>query len=215
MTDAALQLTIVSDVVCPWCYIGLQHLEAALRLREQAQPDAPPPQWRWEPFQLNPDMPLSGMDRVAYEQRKFGAQRAQVRARMAQAAASAGVRIDWDAIVCQPNTLALHALIEVANGHGVQTALARRLFEGFFVQGVDMSDGAAVAAWVAPVGLPPEALQAAWRPGGPQQTRVAQADATWRARGLGGVPLFIFNQRELVSGAQPPVVLWQAMQRAT
>jgi predicted DsbA family dithiol-disulfide isomerase len=194
--------------------MGLQHLEAALRLREQAQPGAPPAQWRWEPFQLNPDMPLSGMDRVAYEQRKFGAQRAQVRARMAQASALAGVRIDWDVIVRQPNTLALHALIEAAHDHGAPTAMARRLFEGFFVQGVDMGDEQAVADWVAPIGLAPAAVQAAWRPGGPEQAQVAQRDAAWRAQGVGGVPLFIFNQRELVSGAQPPEVLWQAMQRA-
>jgi predicted DsbA family dithiol-disulfide isomerase len=210
-SPAPLHVTIISDVVCPWCYIGLQRLEAALALYREQHPQEPEPLLRWEPFQLNPDFDLAGMDRGAYEQRKFGAQRDAIRARMAAAAQDAGVAIDFDRIARQPNTLGLHALIDAAHDVGAQTEMARRLFEGFFVEGVDMTDAQAVASWVQAVGLSEARVAACLTPNSPEQQQAAARDAEWRAQGVIGVPLFVFNQRWAVSGAQPPEALLQAM----
>ncbi len=208
---APLHITIVSDIVCPWCYIGLQRLDAALAMYRAQHPDAPEPLLRWEPFQLNPDFDRAGMERGAYEQRKFGAQRDAIRARMLEAAASAGVTIDFERIVRQPNTLGLHALVEAAHEIGAQTAMARRLFEGFFAAGVDMCDSQAVAAWVKDLGLVASQIEACLTSGSAQQLAAAARDAEWRAQGVSGVPLFVFNQRWAVSGAQAPEALLQAM----
>ena len=209
--SSAIRITVVSDVVCPWCYIGLQRLDEALALWSQRYAQAPAPEVRWEPFQLNPDMPLSGMPRAAYEQRKFGAQRAQVMARIDAAAREVGLAIDWPAIVRQPNTLALHAVIELAHTHGVQTATVRRLFEGFFVTGVDMGEPDEVIAGLQGLGLDPVALAACWELASALRLRVGEREDHWRGQGVSGVPLFVFNERWAVSGAQAPEQLLAAM----
>src|SRR5690348_9241673 len=106
MTDETLTIDVVSDVVCPWCYIGKRRLEAALRDLD-ARDGAPAPRVRWHPFQLNPDLPAEGVDRRSYLEAKFGgaARADQIYARVRAAAAETGVELKLDSIVRQPNTL--------------------------------------------------------------------------------------------------------------
>ena len=114
LPPALLTIDIVSDVVCPWCYIGKRKLEAALALPEAA--DLPPVQIRWHPFQLNPDLPEAGMPRKQYLEEKFGgpARAAEIYARVHAAGAAVGLDLKFDAIPQQANTLAAHALIAFA-----------------------------------------------------------------------------------------------------
>ena len=215
MTSAkSLHITVVSDVVCPWCFIGQRHLRAALTEWARLYPDREAPNVEWSAFQLNPDMAPDGVARDDYVRRKFGARYDEIMARMADAGAQAGISFDWARVVRQPNTLALHALILSAPSLAEQDALAERLFEAFFLEGVDMTDVDAVSALVAPLGVDADRVAACWDRGGEPQNRAAAADQQWRNNGIQGVPLFVFNHKWAVSGAQPAAQLVKAMAHA-
>ena len=136
-----LSIDIVSDVVCPWCYIGKRRLEAALARR--ASDDAPV-QVRWLAFQLNPDIPAGGVDRRSYLEQKFGGpERAkQIYARIKAAGDEVGISFDFDRIVRQPNTVYAHRLIAWAQDLDLKAAdaLIERLFRAYFVDGIDIGD---------------------------------------------------------------------------
>lgn len=210
-----LQIEVVSDVVCPWCFIGKRRLEAALRLRA-ADAQAEPVSVRWRPFQLNPDLPEAGVARADYVARKFGDRAAQIYARVAGVGTSVGIDFAFERIARQPNTLAAHQLIafaESAAGPG-QDAMVERLFRGYFLEGADLTDASVLLDLAADAGFDRAAAAVA----------LADRDQRWamendeqaaRALGVEGVPFFIFNRRLAVSGAQEPEVLLQAMERAS
>ena len=215
MAATALTIDIVSDVVCPWCYIGKRKLEAALDLAQQA--GLPEPEIRWHPFQLNPDMPLEGISRQQYLQDKFGgAQRAaEIYARVKAAGLGAGLDLDIDGIALQPNTLAAHALIAFAQeqGAGAASEVKERLLKAYFVERRFIGSADVLVEVAREAGLDGDAARAFITD--PQQLqRVAQADAQARGMGISGVPFFIFNQKLAVSGAQDPANLLAAMQQA-
>jgi predicted DsbA family dithiol-disulfide isomerase len=217
---AALTIDIVSDVVCPWCYIGKRKLEAALQLPEAAK--LPEVQIRWHPFQLNPDLPEAGMPRKQYLEDKFGgpARAKEIYARVSAAGQAVGLALNFDAIQTQANTLMAHALIAYAQnsalngpdnalGNAVKEALLKAYFvEGRFIGSLDVLVDVAVAA-----GLDGAATRAHLSDAATRQA-VSQADAQARQMGISGVPFFIFNQKVAVSGAQDPATLLQAMQQA-
>jgi predicted DsbA family dithiol-disulfide isomerase len=213
-TDPSLHITVVSDVVCPWCFIGQRHLRVALADWAHRYPQRGAPEIEWSAFQLNPDMPRDGVDRGDYVRRKFGARHDEIMARMAEAGANAGIAFDWSKVVRQPNTLALHALILGAETPQMQGAIAERLFEAFFLEGVDVTDPDSVAVALAPLGVDASSVANCWDAGGELQKRAAQADQQWRQNGIQGVPLFVFNRKWAVSGAQPPEQLVRAMEHA-
>ena len=223
-TTTSLTIDIISDVVCPWCYIGKRKLEAALALPEAA--DLPPVQIRWHPFQLNPDLPAEGIPRKQYIETKFGGpQRAkEIYARVSAAGAAVGLDLNFDAIKQQANTLAAHALIAFAQqsqghaadnvvdnaiGHRVKESLLKACFvEGRFIGSVDVLVDLAVEA-----GLDGNAARVYL--GDPAHlAEVSHADAQARQMGISGVPFFIFNQKVAVSGAQEPTALLAAMKQA-
>src|SRR3954470_1302604 len=113
-TMTALSIDIVSDVVCPWCYIGKRRLERALELYRAGRPDAPAPQVTYHPFELNPEVPREGIARAEYIEKKFGARGYSAHERLVHAGAQLGIAFEFDRIERQPNTLAAHALIEWA-----------------------------------------------------------------------------------------------------
>lgn len=209
----AIQIEVVSDVVCPWCFIGKRRLEEALR-RRAADPQAEPVSVRWRPFQLNPDLPEAGMARAEYVARKFGDRAGQIYGRVAGVGKSVGIDFAFERIARQPNTLAAHQLIafaESAGGAG-QDAMVERLFRGYFLEGADLTDAQVLVDLAGEAGFDRAAAAAA----------LADRDQRWamendeqaaRALGVEGVPFFIFNRRLAVSGAQEPEVLVQAMQR--
>lgn len=220
MTTQTLTIDIVSDVVCPWCYIGKRKLEAAL-----ASPEAvglPPIEIRWHPFQLNPDMPSAGVPRKQYLEDKFGGpeRAAEIYARVGAAGKAVGLNLNFDGIKQQANTLLAHALISYAQqspqndsantlGNDVKERIMKAYFvEGQFIGSIDVLVDIAVAA-----GLQAAAVREFLNDPA-QRDAVSQADAQARQMGVSGVPFFIFNQKVAVSGAQEPAALLAAMQQA-
>ena len=208
-----LSIDIVSDVVCPWCYIGKRRLEAALGLYRKQRPDAPEPEVTFHPFELNPDMPREGISRADYIAKKFGARGYSAHDRLVHAGAPLGIAFAFDKIARQPNTLAAHALIEAARRNGVQGAVKEAMLKAFFVDGQDLTDEKTLVRIAARAGLERDEAEAAATD---ESLRKALADEEDKARAMGvnGVPFFIFNGRIAVEGAQGPDVLLEAMLEA-
>jgi predicted DsbA family dithiol-disulfide isomerase len=205
-----LTIDIVSDVVCPWCFVGKRKLAAALDLYARERPDAPAPQVTWRPFQLNPQMPAEGMPRSEYVQRKFGRSGTEVYQRVSQAGKTVGIDFAFDRITRQPNTLAPHALIALAREHGKQEELVDALFHAYFLDGRDLTDAKTLSEVAVGAGVPRDAVDACLADEQARRT-VAKEDEQAREMGVSGVPFFIFNGRFAVSGAQDPHTLLQAM----
>jgi predicted DsbA family dithiol-disulfide isomerase len=217
-TDAAasvpLTIDVVSDVVCPWCYIGKRKLEAALAQLHRAEPDLPVT-LRWHPFQLNPDLPAAGIARADYLEAKFGggARAAEIYARVRSVGEQVGIAFDFDRIVRQPNTLDAHRLIAWAQQRGDADALVERLFHAYFVEGRFVGDRDELVAAAAASGLPEDEARKliasdALRVEVDAENREAQE------AGITGVPFFIFNGRTAVSGAHDPPTLLEAIAAA-
>ncbi len=208
----ALTIDIVSDLVCPWCFIGKRHLEAALASMGESAPQV---QIRWHPFQLNPDLPLAGITRKSYIENKFGgAQRAaEIYARVKQAGLATGLDLQFDKISQQPNTLAGHAFVALAQEEGKGDAVVEALFKAYFEDGVFIGDVNTLADIGAAQGIAREKIESALND--PQTLQnVAAQDANVRAQGISGVPFFVIGQKYSLSGAQPPDAIRQAIERA-
>ena len=216
-TAAPLNIDIVSDVVCPWCYIGKRHVEQAISQWQEKHPNAAV-SVRWHPFQLNPDLPLEGTDRKGYLEQKFGGpERAkEIYARVAAAGRNAGLELNFDGILKQPNTLAAHALIayaQTADDGAHADAVAERLFKAYFVDGQFIGDLEVLVAIAAECGLDAETTRAVLSERATLD-QIAAQDVNAREQGITGVPYFIFNQKVALSGAQPPDVLLDAMEKS-
>jgi predicted DsbA family dithiol-disulfide isomerase len=215
MTAASLTIDIVSDVVCPWCYIGKRKLEAALALPGAAS--LPTAQLRWHPFQLNPDIPAEGTSRKQYLEDKFGGpQRAsEIYERVRAAGQGAGLELNIDGITLQPNTLAAHALIAFAQQAGgvAGSDMKERLLKAYFVDNRFIGSADVLADIAREAGLDPQSAKA-FVTDPLELQAVAQADAQARGMGINGVPFFIFNQKLSISGAQDPLTLLAAMKQA-
>lgn len=193
-----ISLDIISDPICPWCYIGWTNLARAL----EARPDHPFA-IAWHPFQLNPDMPPEGMDRRSYMEAKFGGTDGALRAYapVLSHAEAAGLTLDLPAIARTPNTLNAHRLIHWAGLEGRQTPLVAALFRGYFTQGRDIGDAATLTDIAAEVGLD-RAVIAALLAGDADAADIAARDSHSRARGVTGVPCFIIANQHVLNGAQ-------------
>ena len=207
-----LSIDIVSDVVCPWCYIGKRKLEAALA---QYTGDV---HMRWLAFQLNPDIPAGGVDRRSYLERKFGGpeQAKQIYARVKAAGDEVGIAFDFDRIVRQPNTIEAHRLTAWAQDAdpSAADAFVERLFRAYFVDGADIGDTDVLARVAGDAGFDADAARA-WLAADAGRAAIEAEERRSRALGVTGVPFFVFNKRLAVSGAQPPEVLLEAMKQAS
>ena len=211
----ALTIDVISDVVCPWCFIGKRHLESALAAWRLDHPGEKQPQVRWHPFQLNPQLPRSGVPRAEYIATKFGGpQRAkEIYARVANAGARAGIAFDFDRITVQPNTLNAHRLIHRAGSSGRQDAMAEALFQAYFLEGADLSRDDTLADIAARAGLDRNEISA-YLAGEEDKALIEDQDQHARSLGVEGVPFFIVNRRYAVSGAQPPEAILDVMAKA-
>ena len=210
MSQNVLQIDLVSDVVCPWCFVGKRQLEQALASWHAAHPDTAV-EVRWHPFQLNPDLPAEGMARTEYLAAKFGsADTTQIYTNVRRAAAAVDLELAMESISRQPNTLRPHALMEEAAQAGLQDALAEALFRAYFQEGRDLTNSSQLWAVAQAVGLSAEQITRALEDDASQQA-VAQADARARQAGIRGVPCFVFNGRHAVSGAQGAQALLEVM----
>jgi len=204
-----LPIAIVSDVVCPWCFIGKARLDTALErhgLTDKVQ-------ITWLPYELNPDMPDGGMDRTAYLDAKFGpGKRKQIETRLSEAALESGVTFNWAKVTRSVNTRAAHMLVAAAATVGQATEMKVALFKAYFQEGRDIGDVETLVAITQQLGFDE------------QDTRDKLADAELRETVIGleahaqrvgvtGVPYFIVGGKLAVSGAQTPEVWTQVFQQ--
>lgn len=198
-----VKLDIISDPICPWCYIGKTHLFRAL----EAHPDHPFT-LEWHPFQLNPTMPAGGMDRRAYLEGKFGGKEGAVRAYapIAETAESVGLPVNFEAIQRTPNTLDAHRLIHWAGLEKRQTPVVQALFDAYFTRGEDIGDHAILVDIATRAGLDGAMITRLLATDQDRDDIVAR-DAHARERGVTGVPTFVIANQHVVPGAQPPE-LW-------
>jgi predicted DsbA family dithiol-disulfide isomerase len=209
----ALRIDVISDVVCPWCFIGKRRLEQALQIldSESALPDGV--EVVWHPFQLNPDLPREGTPRAQYVAQKFGARAGEVYARVAGVGRSVGIDFAFDRIEQQPNTLAAHQLIGLAREAKVQDAVVESLFRGYFLEGRDLTQRAQLLELATRAGLD-GAAAARYLDDEEQRAAVSEQDEQARELGVTGVPFFIFGGQLAVSGAQEAQVLVRAAKEA-
>ncbi len=194
-----IKLDIISDPICPWCYIGKANLDRALA----AHPDHPF-MIEWQPFQLNPDMPAAGMDRREYLELKFGGKEAAIKvyAEIAQKAEDAGLEIDFAAIKRTPNTINAHRLIHWAGIEGVQTFVVSALFRAYFVEGRDIGSNDVLCNIADASGMDADMIERLLKTDADiDDTRKRDAEA--RERGVRGVPTFIIANQSVLTGAQP------------
>ena len=208
------QIDVISDVVCPWCYIGQRRLAAALSLLpdDDAARRAP---IRWHPFQLNPDLPQGGVPRKTYLEDKFGGpERAgQIYARVSAAGATAGIPFAFDRIERQPNTRDAHRLIAWAQERADASELVERLFRAYFIEGRFIGDHEVLATIAGEAGFDSAAVRSLLD-SDQGVDAIALMDQRAREIGVQGVPFFIFNQHIAVSGAQEPDALLDAIAQA-
>ena len=198
-----VKLDILSDPICPWCLIGKTYLDRAL----EAHPEHPF-EIEWHPFQLNPDMPEGGMDRRGYLEKKFGGkeQAVAVYSRIAEAAESAGIDVDFGAIARTPNTLDAHRLIHWAGLEGRQTPVVSALFRAYFQDGRDIGDHGVLLDIAEAAKLDREVIGRLLTSDADAED-IRSRDAHARARGVTGVPTFVVANQHVLPGAQP-TQLW-------
>ena len=195
-----LPITVYSDVICPWCYVGKRRLEAAL-----ASPGMPiGVEFTWRPFELNPDMPAEGIERRAYRASKFGeARSAQLDVQMASTGRELGIDFAFDRMQRTPNTRLAHRLIWEADRQGRQDAVVERLFHGYFEEGLDIGRLDVLEKVAAEAGLEADGVARALM-GSESLEAVTQLEQQGYGLGIQGVPFFILLAKYGVSGAQPP-----------
>jgi len=198
MSKQTLTVEIYSDVVCPWCYVGKRRLERALdQLKDTVKAEV-----SWRPFQLNPTMPIEGMDRKTYLEAKFGSLDAfqQLEEHVLAAGIAERIFFAFEKIARTPNTFLAHRLIWFAAQQDCQDAVVESLFRGYFEEGAD-------------IGSPPELARLAERAGVSAEqflgsddgvTEVKAEEAAGHRLGIRAVPYFILNGAYALSGAQPP-----------
>lgn len=196
-------IEVVSDVVCPWCYIGKRRLEKALALLGR-----PTAQVRWKAFQLNPDAPKEGMNRQAYRVRKFGslAYSKQLEARVAQAGREDGIEFRFDRIERTPNTFDAHRLIWLAGREGVQNETVENLFRAYFIDAEDVGGPGVLTRIGTESGLDPGSVKELLS-GDLGASEVVADELQARSQGVSGVPTFFVDGVPMASGAQKPELL--------
>jgi len=194
-----LSVKIVSDAICPWCYVAKRQFgRAVARLPGDVAVSV-----HWRPFELNPDMPVEGMDRVAYRSRKFGSWEysQMLDAQVTAAAAQAGLTMRHDLTKRTPNTFNAHRLIWLAEQEGVQDVVVEGLFAAYFVEGRDVGDKGVLADLAVAAGID-RARASVFLAGTEGADEVAEAEAASKRSGMNGVPTFVINGRPAFSGAQ-------------
>ncbi|PWS37005.1 disulfide bond formation protein DsbA [Falsiroseomonas bella] len=203
-------IDVISDAICPWCWIGKAHLDAALA--ELAR-DGLDFRVRWKPFQLNPDMPEEGVERAAYRAAKFGSveRGKELDAQVAEAGRAAGLDFRHDLMLRTPNTVAAHRVIRAAEQAGVQQPVVDALFRAYFQEGRDIGDAAVLDEVSADAGLPGMAAMLA---SDAHRDAVLAEDMAARRGGINGVPSFLMDRHLLFSGAMPGPRMAEAFRQA-
>jgi predicted DsbA family dithiol-disulfide isomerase len=204
-----LAVDVISDVICPWCYIGKRRLEKAVAASDGAV------KVRWLPFQLNPTIPNAGISRREYRTKKFGSwERSQeLDARVVAVGKEEDIHFAFDRIGRTPNTLDAHRLICLAEKQGVQDAVVEALFRAYFTEGRDISNRQTLLDVVAEAGLDRQKAEAMLN-SDDELEAIKEADALARRFRVDGVPFFIVNGTFMLSGAQQPDAFLEAFRQA-
>ena len=204
-----LAIDVVSDVVCPWCFVGKQRLEKAIAMSDV------PVAVRWHPFQLDPTIPPEGKSRRDYLEAKFGTggRIEEMHERLTELGRAEGIDFAFDKIKVSPNTLDAHRLIRWAAEDGRQEAVVDALFRAYFLEGRDIGDRAVLAEIAAGAGM--DRARVAERLATDEDRREVSAEIVSAQKiGVTGVPTYIIASRYGVVGAQAPATLAQAFAEA-
>ncbi|PUE58240.1 hypothetical protein B9Z44_00645 [Limnohabitans curvus] len=207
-----LTIDVVSDVVCPWCYVGKRRLERALALLAVQHPDVDP-EVRWHTFQLNPEMAPEGMARVDYVRNKFGDEGSAIYERVAGVGKEVGIPFAFDRIVRQPNTVVAHSLIAVSEPGMVQDAMVEAFFKAYFLDGLDLTQASVLLDIAESAGMD-RAVAEQHLQNSALHSQTIDSDKAAREMGITGVPFFIFNRQVGLSGAHESETLLQGMVEA-
>ena len=211
MSGAAMILTIdiISDVICPWCYIGKRRLEKAIAAFDARV------KVRWLPFQLNPQMPREGVGRKEYRTKKFGSweRSLELDAQMVEVGEMEGIHFAFDRTERTPNTVDAHRLIWLADQQGCQDAIMEALFRAYYSEGRDISNRKTLIDVVAEAGLDRHRAEAVLN-GDEGMEAIKEAGELSQRHRVDGVPFFIINGTITLGGAQPPEAFLEAFGRA-
>ena len=194
-----LAVGVVSDVICPWCYIGKRRLEKAIAALD-GQHDV---QVHWHPFQLNPTMPKEGISRKVYRTRKFGSweRSMELDAQVIAVGESEGIHFAFDKSETTPNTVDAHRLVWLAGQNGCQDAVVEALFRSYFTEGRDISERQTLIDVTAEAGLDRQAADTMLNSDDGMDV-ISNAREMSQRYGVTGVPFFIIDQKITLSGAQ-------------
>lgn len=213
MSGLPISIDVVSDVVCPWCFVGQKRLDKALVSMAEIQVDV-----RWRPYQLDPTIPPEGMDRKSYMLSKFGSEEKlrEIHARLEDLGRAEGISFDFDAIKVSPNTLDAHRVIRWAatQPDGAQNRIVRRLFQLYFEEGADVGDRAVLIEAARESGMDVAVVETLLAADADRQAVQAEI-ATAQKMGITGVPCFLLESRYAVMGAQDADVLADAIRKVS
>jgi predicted DsbA family dithiol-disulfide isomerase len=203
-----LAVDVMSDVICPWCYIGKRRLDKAIAESQQEI------RVRWLPFQLNPTMPKERISRKSYRSHKFGRwqQSLELDVKMAAVGETEGIQFAFDRIEWTPNTVEAHRLVWLADQQGCQDAIVEALFRAYFTEGRDIINRQMLIDVVAEAGLERQLAETMLNSGDGMDA-IKEAEELSRRHQVSGVPFFIINNEITLSGAQQPDVFLAAFKQ--
>jgi predicted DsbA family dithiol-disulfide isomerase len=205
-----MQIDFLFDAICPWCYIGKRRLEQALTVRDNLNAEV-----NWRPFLLNPDLPTTGIDRNSYLASKFGSESRirRVYGAIADVGLSVEIGFNFDTIRHTPNSINAHRLIRFADADGKTESAVEALFEGYFVNGLNIGEDEILVEIARDLSLDADAF-AALLGSDDGISEIYDANARAHRLGINGVPSYVFNDHLVISGAQEPSVLERMLDAA-
>ena len=205
-----MQIDIVSDTVCPWCFIGKRRIERAMALRPDVKFDV-----IWRPYRLDPSIPREGVDRRAYLKAKFGdsPRTSAMGDAIRSEGASEGISFAFEKIAKSPNTLDSHRLIRWAASAGLQNEVVERLFQAYFIEGQDIGNSALLSEVAGKAGMDDE-LVGKLLSGDADLESVEREAGLANEMGITGVPTFIFDSKFMISGAREAELLVRIIDKA-
>jgi len=205
-----MQIDIVSDTVCPWCFIGKRRIERAMAMRRDVTFDV-----LWRPYRLDPTIPREGVDRRAYLKAKFGdsPRTSAMGEAIRSEGAAEGIAFAFDKIAKSPNTLDSHRLVRWSASAGLQDQMVERLFRAYFIDGRDIGDADVLVSIAADAGMD-SALVASLLAGDADLESVEREAGLANEMGITGVPTFVFDGKFMISGAREPELLVRVIDKA-
>ena len=205
----SMVVEIIADVACPWCFIGKRRLDIALEIYRGDKHAEP--RLIWRPYQLHPEVPPGGADRESFLTGKYGEAGARrIYSRVLAMGRQAGLVLDFSRMARQPNTLAAHSLVALAANYQRHSELVDLFFSALFIGGRDLSDVAVLLELAGTVGIPEKAARMTLASAEVRE-RIAADELETRKLAASGAPIFIFNNKIVITGAQESQTLLRAM----